>query len=78
MLSLIETPKDNNDRLSGKCDWLLDSGASYHMIGDFRLLLNVSNIAPIPVGFPNAKIMFASKRGMVRLAPRLILNNFFS
>ena len=33
LLSLIETPKENNERLSGKCDWLLDSGASYHMTG---------------------------------------------
>jgi len=75
LLSLIETPKDNNEHLSGKCDWLSDSGVSYHMTGDLRLLLNVYNIATIPVGLPNKKIVFASKRGMVRLSPKLILND---
>ena len=34
LLSLIKTPKDNNDRLSGKCDWILDSGAFYYMTGN--------------------------------------------
>jgi len=33
LLSLIEAPKDNHEKLSGKCDWLLDSEASYRMIG---------------------------------------------
>ena len=75
LLSLIKTPKDNNECLSGKCDWLLDSGASYHMIGDLRLLINVSNIMPIPMGLPNGVIMFASKRSIVRLGPKLTLND---
>ena len=37
LLNLIETPKDNHELLSSKCNLLLDSGASYHMIGNLSL-----------------------------------------
>lgn len=38
LLSLIEVPKLGCDKLSGKSEWLLDSGASYHMTGDINSL----------------------------------------
>ena len=75
LLSLIETPKDNHERLSGKCDWLLDSGASYHMKGNLSLLSNIREIVAVPVGMPNGAISYANKQGSVRLNNKLVLHD---
>jgi len=73
LLSLIEAPKDNHEKLSGKGDWLLDSGGSYYITGNINLVTNLCNIPLIPVTMINDTIAFASKRGSVKLNDNLVL-----
>ena len=72
-MSLIETPRSECEKLSGKKAWLLGSGASYHMTGDITLFCNISNIFPVGVGLPNGVKTMAIKCGMVKLSPKIIL-----
>lgn len=37
-LSLFDTPKAGYERLSGKTSWMLDSGASCHMVEDISVM----------------------------------------
>jgi len=39
ILSLIEIPKDGHKKLSGKGEWLFDTGASCHMTGKYEYML---------------------------------------
>ena len=75
LLSLIETPKPGYDKLSGKGDWLLDSGATCHMTGDLKKLNMVHNVSPILVKMPNGQNSLASKQGTVKLNPRITLHD---
>ena len=52
LLSLVKTPKDNHQRLSGKCACFLDSGASYHMARNLSFLSHIHEINVVPVGMP--------------------------
>ncbi|KAJ8444833.1 hypothetical protein Cgig2_008890 [Carnegiea gigantea] len=53
LLSLIDVPKAGCEKLLGKGDRLLDSGASYHMTGDIGKLSNVYDTHLTLVGMPN-------------------------
>ena len=75
LLSLIEAPKDTQERLSGKDDWILDSGASYHMTGDLKSLSNLCDIPSVPFSMPNGTISFANKLGSVKLNDQLVLSD---
>ena len=75
LLSLIETPKSNFDKILGNHVWLLDSGASCHMTGIENFLHNVCNIEPIPVEWPNKTTTLAVKKGSVYLNPKLQLRD---
>jgi len=75
LLSLIETPKSNLDKLLCNDTRLLDSGASCHMTGLENLLHHVCNINPIPVELPNGTQTLAMKKGLVSLSPKLILRD---
>jgi len=74
LLSLIETPKPGLEKLSGKKDWLFDSGASYHMTV-LELLCNVMDNAPVSVGLADGSIAHATKRGSIQLNSKLILRD---
>lgn len=65
------------DRLHGKNDisWIIDTGASNHVTGNFSCLTNVKNIANTPVGLPDGKDTTAIKEGSVILDGGLRLNN---
>jgi len=75
LLSLIEAPKDTQERLSGKHNRLLDSGASHHMTWNLKLLSNLCDITLVLVGMPNETIALANKRGSVRLNDKLMLSD---
>ena len=75
LLSLIEAPKDTHEKLSDKYDWLLDTGASYHMTRNINLLQSVCDMNPIPIGMSNGAIALASKHGSVKLNKKLILSD---
>ena len=62
------------DRLKGKsdeCVWILDTGATHHMIGQLSLMENIHDIAKIPVMLPAGSGAVASKQGTVQLTPKL-------
>ena len=75
ILSLIEIPKSGYEKLLGKKARLLDSGTSYQMTGDITLLCNISNISPVGVGLPNGVETMAIECGMVKLSPKIILQD---
>jgi len=62
-------------KLFGKYDWLLDTGASYHMTRNINLLQSVCDMNPILVGMPNGAVALASKHGSVKLNEKLILRD---
>ncbi|XP_050896338.1 uncharacterized protein LOC127103092 [Lathyrus oleraceus] len=65
------------DRLHGKNDisWVIDTGASNHVTGNFSCLTNVKNIANTPVGLSDGKDATTIKEGSVILDGGLRLNN---
>ena len=75
LLSLIDTRKPSYETLTGKALWMLDSGASCHMMGDLNLIENVRDVRPIGVGLPDGKENMANKKGTVKLSKNLKLNN---
>ena len=78
LLSLIETPKSNLDKLLGNETWLLNSGASCHMIGDGNLLYNTYEIDMVPVDLSNEMQTLATKRDLVLLNSKLVLQDVLS
>ena len=75
VLSLIEMPKNGNDRLSGETPWMFDSGAFFHMTGNPRALQRAEKIVPISIGLPNGAMTVATHHGSVTLGYKLTLNN---
>ncbi|KAJ1703741.1 hypothetical protein LUZ63_003520 [Rhynchospora breviuscula] len=66
----------SNEKLNGKIlelDWILDSGASHHMTGDFACLHNICNINPTTVGLPNGEQTVAKHEGDVVLSEGFVL-----
>jgi transposase InsO family protein len=65
------------DRLHGKnnISWIIDTGASHHVTGNFSCMINVKNIRNTPVGLPDGKDVAAIKEGSVILDSGLRLNN---
>ncbi|KAJ4747387.1 Retroelement pol polyprotein-like [Rhynchospora pubera] len=66
----------SNKKLNGKIpelDWILDSGASHHMTGDFTCLHNVCTINPTAVGLPNGEQTVAKHEGDVVLSEGFVL-----
>jgi hypothetical protein len=60
----------SDEKLHGKVsktDWLLDSGASHHMIGDFKHLQCVYRIPSVSVVVPNGDHTVVEQEGSVIL-----------
>ena len=75
LLSLIDVPKSGCDKLSGKGEWILDSGASCHMTGNLGKLSNVHDTHPILVELPNGDTSLASRQGWAQLNSTTTLSN---
>ncbi|CAH9097350.1 unnamed protein product, partial [Cuscuta epithymum] len=54
-------------------EWLLDSGASYHMTGNYDVLKELVQIAPVAVILPNGEHTEATHVGSVAISTRLKL-----
>lgn len=68
----METLKSNKNegRLSGKKpsdEWIVDFGASHHMTGNIKLLIDAHSISACPVGPPNGENTSAMKEGSLAL-----------
>ncbi|GAA0187559.1 hypothetical protein LIER_34847 [Lithospermum erythrorhizon] len=64
----------SKDRLTGKpfaTNWILDSGASNHPIGNLHLLFDIVDILDCQIGLRDGKISNAIKRGSVRVSATL-------
>ncbi|XP_074305376.1 uncharacterized protein LOC141640496 [Silene latifolia] len=72
-VTVYGTPTHTHSTHSGK--WLLDTGCSYHVTGNFALLTNVQNIPSKVVGLPDGSTVSASKLGRVVLTRNLCLDS---
>ena len=75
LLTLIKTSKASCDKLSGTSEWLLDSGASFHMTREFSKLARTYDDHPIIVNMPNGQHSIATKHGIVQLNSNIILRD---
>src|SRR5690606_5052530 len=66
-----------SEKLSGKIlgDVIIDTGASHHMTGDVRLLVNVKSISPCIIGFANNGTTTSTRMGDMILTDRIALKN---
>ncbi|CAH9124844.1 unnamed protein product [Cuscuta epithymum] len=67
---------DNVEKLAGikRVNWLLDTGASYHMTGDKNVMFDITPVTSIPVTLPNGNITCASHIGRVVIGPGVTLD----
>ncbi|XP_020875624.1 uncharacterized protein LOC110226951 [Arabidopsis lyrata subsp. lyrata] len=67
----------SNEKLNGKTkciEFIIDTGASHHMIGNLDYLSNVVNTNPCVIGLPDGDHVMATKMGDVCLGGDLWLN----
>ncbi|CAH9135408.1 unnamed protein product [Cuscuta epithymum] len=80
LLKLIENIRatSSDGKLSGKrceVDWLLNSGASYHMTGCAQLMTSNKKLTPILVSMPNGETTHATSVGDIHLSPEIVIKN---
>jgi hypothetical protein len=79
LLEILSLQKNvSNKRLTGKqgiWPWIIDLGASYHMIGTSACLIDLSDIVPYPIGLPNGEETIALKEGIVHFGGGLKLQH---
>ncbi|KAL9232099.1 hypothetical protein vseg_007244 [Gypsophila vaccaria] len=68
-LSLLDS-----ERLSGRCNWILDTGASNHVTGTLSCLVDTKIINGRPVCLPNGQQVVATMTGSVYINNSLTLN----
>ncbi|CAO2817703.1 unnamed protein product [Amaranthus hypochondriacus] len=69
---------DSRNHLNGSTScWLIDSGASHHVTGNFDLLSNIHNVTNCPIGLPDGKQVVSTMKGDVKLCSDIVLRNVF-
>ena len=69
---------DSRNRLNGSTScWLIDSGASHHVTGNFNLLSNIHTITNCPIKLPDGKQVVSTMKGDVKLCFDIVLRNVF-
>jgi len=66
-MSLIDTPKNGYDKLSGNPPWILNSGALNHMTGELNLMKNAKKIQLVLIDLPNGAVTEATQQRFVVL-----------
>ena len=56
-------------------DWIIDSGATNHMIHSISLLTRITSVAHILVKLPNGESVLVTHIGQVQLSTDLVLDN---
>lgn len=69
----IEHLKSEED----ECVWIMDTGATHHMIGCLDMMINTRDITPIPVLLPAGSETMASKQRTVILISTLHIHNMY-
>ena len=75
---IFGSTKVSDDKLSGEFSssyWIIDSGATHHVMGEISFMFNVVSIPSCLVGLPNGSKAVATKKGSVRLCPSITLTN---
>ncbi|XP_010468697.1 PREDICTED: uncharacterized protein LOC104748804 [Camelina sativa] len=69
----------SSEKLSGKCSvsWILDTGASHHLTGNFDILESVRNMEPVLVILADGRQRIACQEGTVVIGPNLVLKSVF-
>ena len=80
LTALLEQQKPSPipDKLNGKHqtgELILDTGASYHMTGELRLLSETTDIVSCPVSFADGSQVKASKSGLLKFSDKITLTN---
>ena len=79
-MTMLRKQKFNTkEKLTGKHNtnlyWIIDSGATNHMVGDLHKLQAVRDIPNCPVRLPNGSQSFSTKEGMIKIDEHLTLDN---
>lgn len=56
-------------------EWIIDSGASHHVTGNYSCLHNVVHISEWTVGLPDGRRVSATLSGSVTLSSHITLSN---
>ena len=56
-------------------DWLIDSGVSHHMMGNFSSLYDIMYVPECSIGLPDGTRVVANYCGSVQISANLILKN---
>ncbi|KAK3036481.1 hypothetical protein RJ639_030828 [Escallonia herrerae] len=80
LITFLESSPSSTDSLVGKSlppthTWLIDSGASHHMMGNLNFFSSIWDIPPSPVGLPDGLQTNAIKAGGVSLADDITLRH---
>ena len=80
LMTMLRKQKSNtSERLTGKNNkslcWIIDSGATNHMVGDLHKLQAVRDFSNCLVGLPNGSQSFATKEGTIKIDEHLALDN---
>lgn len=70
----------SNEKLSGKSSspsWILDTGASHHLTGNFDILTNVRNMEPVLIILADGRERISVTEGSVVLGSDLLLKSVF-
>lgn len=74
LITLLQNQQSSlsSEKLSGKTkfnDVIIDTGASHHMTGNISLLIDIYDISPASVTFPDGTASRATKQGTLVLSP---------
>nr|KAJ0185472.1 hypothetical protein LSAT_V11C900483690 [Lactuca sativa] len=78
LTGLMSTSKIPEERLHGTLQkrlWIIDSGATHHVTGDFSWLHNAHKISSLLVGLPNGRKVIATHEGSVHLSEKITLKS---
>ncbi|KAA8545399.1 hypothetical protein F0562_020183 [Nyssa sinensis] len=82
ILALIEQSPSGQEKLTGNTSdlftegrWLIDTGASHHVTGYMKLLIDIHEKSSVTIGLPNGAQIIATKHRKARVGENIILQN---
>lgn len=78
LASVFDNMTLSDERLNGKFNeklWIIDTGASNHVIGDISFLFDIKEIIECSVGLPNGQKVIATKEESVRSSKTITLKS---
>nr|XP_019066441.1 uncharacterized protein LOC109118840 [Solanum lycopersicum] len=79
LLHMLDTPTQSANHTGTvhalSPDWLIDSGASHHMTGNFLSLYDITSVPECSIGLPDGTRVVANSCGSVQISDNLTLHN---